>query len=54
MYVLLSLQVIPEEIGSQRPLEVSSALAEVCDSKDIKVLDCGSGTGLIGEAVSCI
>ncbi|XP_071823765.1 methyltransferase-like protein 27 [Apostichopus japonicus] len=44
-------QVIPEEIGSQRPLEVSSALAEVCDSKDIKVLDCGSGTGLIGEAL---
>ncbi|PIK48033.1 hypothetical protein BSL78_15095 [Apostichopus japonicus] len=43
-----------QELGNQKykgPLYVSTILAEVFKSKDISVLDCASGTGLVAEAL---
>ncbi|XP_071823766.1 methyltransferase-like protein 27 [Apostichopus japonicus] len=40
-----------EKLTYKGPNQVASILAECSDSKDIRVLDCGSGTGLVGEAL---
>lgn len=40
------------KLNYRGPHEMSSVLAEFSNSKDVSVLDVGSGTGLLGEAVS--